>query len=388
MPSFEYSKWDGSQPFSPQSADKVFDQISDYLLQYGDDALQLFEELEQQSPELLDQLIQRGLVEKDAEGKFQVTPKGVRRVESKALEELFDVTRKDRAGRHETDQRGAGQMVHEETKPYEFGDPVSHLNLQETLRNAMFREGQAAVRERREAGLGIPISEDDLVIHETEYQTNCATVVLLDMSGSMTRYGKYGQAKKVALALSQLVRSRYPGDFIQVVGFYTYASPLTERELFLSAPKPVSIYDSRVHLRINLDQPPKFIPEHFTNIQAGLQFARRILRRQPAANKQIIVITDGEPTAHLEGRNLVLIYPPAEKTARITLGEAKACANDGLHVSSFALVEDYFYLGLVNFVEQMAAVTGGIAAYCNADDLGNMVIESFNKGRKRRRVMR
>ena len=388
MPSFEYSKWDGSQPFSPQSADKVFDQISDYLLQYGDDALQLFEELEQQSPELLDQLIQRGLVEKDAEGKFQVTPKGVRRVESKALEELFDVTRKDRTGRHETDQRGAGQMVHEETKPYEFGDPVSHLNLQETLRNAMSREGQAAVRERREAGLGIPISEDDLVIHETEYQTNCATVVLLDMSGSMTRYGKYGQAKKVALALSQLVRSRYPGDFIQVVGFYTYASPLTERERFLSAPKPVSIYDSRVHLRINLDQPPKFIPEHFTNIQAGLQFARRILRRQPAANKQIIVITDGEPTAHLEGRNLVLIYPPAEKTARITLGEAKACANDGLHVSSFALVEDYFYLGLVNFVEQMAAVTGGIAAYCNADDLGNMVIESFNKGRKRRRVMR
>ena len=112
MPSFEYSKWDGSQPFSPQSADKVFDQISDYLLQYGDDALQLFEELEQQSPELLDQLIQRGLVEKDAEGKFQVTPKGVRRVESKALEELFDVTRKDRTGRHETDQRG--QAVAEE----------------------------------------------------------------------------------------------------------------------------------------------------------------------------------------------------------------------------------------------------------------------------------
>ena len=167
-----------------------------------------------------------------------------------------------------------------------------------------------------------------------------------------------------------------------------YASPLSERELFLSAPKPVSIYDSRVHLRVNLDSPPKFIPEHFTNIHAGLQFARRILRRQPAANKQIIVITDGEPTAHLEGRDLVLIYPPAEKTARATLTEAKACANEGLHISAFALVEDYFYLGLVNFVEQMAAVTGGISAYCNADDLGNLVIESFNKGRKRRRILR
>jgi Ca-activated chloride channel family protein len=383
MPAFEYSRWDGSQQFLPQSADKAFDQISEYLLQYGADALPLFDELQQQSPELLDQLIQRGYVEQDAEGNYRVTPQGVRRVESKALDELFDITRKDRVGRHDTDHKGTGQIVHEESKPYEFGDPVAHLNLHETLRNALIRTAP-----ERQPGSAVRIGEEDLVIHETEYQTNCATVVLLDMSGSMTRYGKYGQAKKVALALLQLVRGRYPGDFLEVVGFYTYASPLTERELFLSAPKPVSIYDSRVHMRVNLDQPPAFIPEHFTNIHAGLQFARRILRRQPAANKQIIVITDGEPTAHLEGRDLVLIYPPAEKTARATLAEARACANEGLHISSFALVEDYFYLGLVNFVEQMAAASGGISAYCNADDLGNLVIESFNKGRKRRRVMR
>jgi len=149
----------------------------------------------------------------------------------------------------------------------------------------------------------------------------------------------------------------------------------------------VSIFDSRVNLRINLDRPPRFIPEHFTNIHAGLQFARRVLKRQPAANKQIITITDGEPTAHVEGREVVLIYPPAEKTARITLGEARRCANEGIHLSSFALVEDYFYLGLVNFVEQMAAVSGGIAAYCNADDLGNMVIDSFAQGRRRRRIV-
>lgn len=383
MPVYEYSQWDGSQRFAPQSADKVFDQISEYLLQYGADALPLLEELRDQSPELLDQLIQRGYVEQDEKGEYRVTPQGIRRVESKALDELFDITRKDRSGRHETEHKGVGQVVHDESKAYEFGDPVAHLNLQETLRNALTRTAPT-----RGPGERVPIDEDDLVVYETEYQTNCATVVLLDMSGSMTRYGKYGQAKKVALALTQLVRGRYPGDFLEVVGFYTYASPLTERELFLSAPKPVSIYDSRVHLRIHLDQPPKFIPEHFTNIHAGLQFARRILRRQPAANKQIIVITDGEPTAHLEGRDLVLIYPPAEKTARATLAEARACANEGLHISSFALVEDYFYLGLVNFVEQLAAVSGGISAYCNADDLGNLVIESFNKGRKRRRVMR
>jgi uncharacterized protein with von Willebrand factor type A (vWA) domain len=138
---------------------------------------------------------------------------------------------------------------------------------------------------------------------------------------------------------------------------------------------------------VNLDQPPGFVPQHFTNIQAGLQFARRLLKRQPALNKQIITITDGEPTAHMEGREVVLIYPPAEQTARATLAEAKRCATEGLHLSSFALIEDYFYLGLVNFVEQMAQVSGGVAAFCNADDLGNMVVQSFVGGRRTKRAL-
>lgn len=378
MPNFEYTRWDGSQEFTPQSADSVFDQLSEYLLDYGDQALDLFEQLEDQHPDVLDMLIKQGYVEKDAEGKFQVTPRGVRRTETRALDELFDVTRRDKFGKHETEFRGAGQTVHEESKPYEYGDPVANLNMHETLKNALHRQG---------GGSPVQITEDDLVVYDTEFQTSCATVLLVDMSGSMARYGKYGQAKKVALALQALVRGRYQGDFLQTVGFYTYASPLSERELLYSAPKPVSIYDSRVHLRINLDKPPRFIPEHFTNIHAGLQFARRVLRRQPAANKQVIVITDGEPTAHVEGRDVVLIYPPAQKTANMTLAETRRCANDGIHVSAFALVEDYFYLGLVNFVEQMAAVAGGVAAYCNASDLGNMVIDSFTHGRRRRRTM-
>jgi uncharacterized protein with von Willebrand factor type A (vWA) domain len=378
MPNFQYSRFDGSEEFTPQSADKLFDELSKYMLQYGEEMLQNLEQWEDEHPDVVDMLIKRGLVEKDADGKFVVTPKGVKRVESKALEELFDVSRKDRLGKHETEFRGSGQTVHEESKPYEFGDPVANLNLHETLRNALIRQG---------GGSPVHVSEEDFVVYDTEYQTSCATVVLIDMSGSMARYGKFGQAKKVAMALQSLVRGRYQSDWLQVVGFYTYATPLNERDLLYSAPKPVSIYDSRVRLRISLDNPPAFVPEHFTNIHAGLQFARRLLRRQPAANRQIICITDGEPTAHIEGRDVVLIYPPAEKTANVTLAEAKRCANEGIHVSSFALVEDYFYLGLVNFVERMAAVSGGIAAYCNADDLGNLVIESFNKGRHRRRAL-
>ncbi|QDT66935.1 VWA domain-containing protein [Calycomorphotria hydatis] len=376
MPNFEYSRWDENQQFSPQSADQLFDELSNYMLDYGEDVLDNLEDLQQDHPELIEALIRQGYIERDEEGQFVVTPKGVRRVENKALEELFDISRKGDIGRHETEFRGAGQTVHEESKPYEYGDPVANLNMHETLKNALYRQG---------GGSPIGVTEDDFVVYDTEYQTSCATVVLIDMSGSMTRYGKYGQAKKVAMALQSLVRGKYQGDFLQLVGFYTYATPMTERELLYSAPKPVSIYDPRVRLKINLDSPPPFVPQHFTNIQAGLQFARRILARQAAANKQIITITDGEPTAHMEGRNVHLIYPPDTRTANITLAEVKRCAQEGIHLSSFALIEDYFYLGLVNFVEKMAAVSGGVAAYCNADNLGNMVIDSFRQGRRVRR---
>jgi uncharacterized protein with von Willebrand factor type A (vWA) domain len=378
MSTFEYSRWDGSQEFTPQSADSLFDQLSQYMLDYGEQVLDMLDQLEDEHPDLLDRLIKQGYIEKDDQGKYQVTPRGVRRAQTRALDELFDVTRRDKLGRHETAFRGVGQTMHEESKPYEYGDPVANLNMHETLRNALHRQG---------GGAPVKITDDDLVVYDTEYQTSCATVVLLDMSGSMARYGKYGQAKKVALALQSLVRGKYQGDFMQVVGFYTYATPLTDRQLLYSAPKPVSLFDARVNLRINLDAPPRFVPEHFTNIHAGLQFARRLLRRQPAANRQIITITDGEPTAHVEGRDVVLIYPPSQKTANITLSEVKRCANEGIHLSSFALIEDYFYLGLVNFVEQMAAVSGGVAAYCNADDLGNMVIDSFTNGRRKRRTL-
>jgi len=378
MPDFEYSRWDGSQEFTPQSVDKLFDQLSEYMLDHGEDILRNLDEWEETHPDIVQKLLEQGYVDKDENGRFQVTPRGVKRVESRALDELFNITRQDKAGRHDTQFRGAGQTVHEESKPYEYGDPVSNLNLHETMRNAIQRQG---------GGTPVRIEQDDLVIYDTEYQTSCATVVLLDMSGSMNRYGKYGQAKKVAMALQSLVRGRYQGDWIQIVGFYSYASPMTEREVLYSAPKEVSIFDPRVHLRINLDSPPAFVPQHFTNIHAGLQFARRLLKKQPAQNKQIITITDGEPTAHIEGRDLLLIYPPAEKTARVTLSEVKQCANEGIHLSSFALIEDYFYLGLVNFVEQMARVSGGVSAYCNAQDLGNMVIDSFAKGRRQRRSL-
>ncbi|CAN5901750.1 hypothetical protein BH23PLA1_BH23PLA1_33150 [soil metagenome] len=378
MPQFEYTRWDGSQQFRPQSAEKVFDELSEYLLHYGDQILRQFDDNDDEdNPEIIELLQQEGLLEKDQEGRFVVSPKGVRRIQQNALTDLFQTFNRDALGKHDTPHKGVGQVRHEDSRPYIYGDPLANLNLHETLKNAYTRQG---------GGVPIQIQRDDWVVYETEHQTSCATVVLIDMSGSMGRYGKYGMTKKVALALQGMVRAQYPTDSLQMVGFYTLASKLTERQLLSSAPKPVGLYDSRVHLRISLDAPLPRHVQHFTNIDAGLKLARNLLSRQPAQNKQIICITDGEPTAHVEGREVVLVYPPAEKTALATLAEAKRCANAGIRVSSFALVEDHFYFNLVNFVEEMARVTQGVAAYCSAEDLGKYVFDSFVGGRRQRKM--
>ena len=377
MPHYEYTRWDGSQQFQPQSADKVFDQITEYLLPYGERILRDLDRLDDdQSPEILELIQKEGLIEKDDEGKWQVSPKGLRRIQENALSSLFQTFNKDAIGRHDTPQKGEGTVRLEDSKPYVYGDSLANLNLHETLKNAYVRQG---------GGLPIRLHADDYVVYETEYQTRCATVVLIDMSGSMGRYGKYAMTKKVALALLAMVRTQFAGDTLRMIGFYTFASLLTERQLLNSAPKPVSIYDSRVRMRFDLDNPPKRVPQHFTNIDAGLRLARSHLARQAAQNKQIIVITDGEPTAHIEGREVVLIYPPSEQTARATLAEVKRCASSGIRVSSFALIEDYFYTGLVNFVEEMARASQGVAAYCSTDDLGQIVFDSFIGGRRTRR---
>ena len=380
MARFEYTKWDGSQEFQPQSGDKAFDQLSEYLMQYGDQVLRSLDDADDEDmQDLIEKIQKEGLIEQDAEGKYQVSPKGVRRIQDTALQSLFQTFQRDAIGKHETPNKGDGSIRHEDSKPYVFGDSLANLNMHETLKNAMSRQG---------ATYPIKLKMEDYVVHEVEHQSRCATVVLIDMSGSMTRYGKYATTKKVALALQAMVRSQYSQDTLSLVGFYSFANKMTERELLNSAPKPVSMYDSRINLRFDLDNLPKRVPQHFTNIDAGLKLARSILGRSGASNKQVIVVTDGEPTAHIEGRDLCLVYPPSERTAKHTLTEVRRCAAQGIRVSSFALIEDYFYLGLVNFVEEMARVSQGVSVTCNAEDLGKYVFDSFVNGRRSRRTAR
>ena len=197
MSLFEYTRWDGSQDFQPQSAEKVFDQLAEYVLQYGEQVLRQFEDLDEDQQDILELLQKEGFLEEDEKGQWRVAPKGVRRIQESALNELFQTFQRDTIGKHETPQKGSGSVRLEDSRPYVFGDSLANLNLHETLKNAYVRQG---------GGVPIRLHQDDYVVYETEYQTSCATVVLIDMSGSMARYGKYYTTKKVALSLQAMVR--------------------------------------------------------------------------------------------------------------------------------------------------------------------------------------
>jgi uncharacterized protein with von Willebrand factor type A (vWA) domain len=203
------------------------------------------------------------------------------------------------------------------------------------------------------------------------------------MSGSMMRYGRFLAAKKVAMAMQALVRSRFPQDSIDFVGFYSGAAQIPEAALPLTMPKPVTIYDYQVRLRVPLDKLNQ-APQHFTNLHMGLQLARRILRKRQSENKQLFIITDGQPTAHVEGNNVLLLYPPDERSTVATLKEAVLAVREGCRISTFALIEDYWGMDWVGFVDQMTKLTKGVAFYTNSSELSNCIMESYLSGRKKK----
>src|SRR5439155_7726223 len=194
----------------------------------------------------------------------------------------------------------------------------------------------------------IHFSERDFELHLHEGMPSCSTAVLLDMSGSMMRYGRFTAAKRVAMAMRALVRSRFPQDSIDFVGFYSGASRIPEAMLPLSMPKPVTIYDYQVRLKVPADQIER-APQHFTNLHLGLQLARRILQKRASENKQIFIVTDGQPTAHVEGDFIYLLYPPDQRSTVATLKEAVLAMKEGCRISTFALIEDYWGMDWVGF---------------------------------------
>lgn len=393
-----YGEFDGSE-FPTQDKLFNFDQLMQFIMEHGEQALKAIEKMlndpDHEASELLKQLIEEGLLDKDGKGKPQLTPRAIGRMQRKALMEVFANLRQGNRDGHEKITPGARGDRIEGTKPYEYGDPVSELDLHQTLRNAMARNAQfspiSAQREDAENPLRsnatkqskINFSERDFEMHLHEGMTSCSTVVLLDMSGSMMRYGRFLSAKKVAMAMQALVRQRFPQDSIDFVGFYSGANRITEAQLPLAMPKPVTIYDYQVRLRVPLDQLHK-APQHFTNLHMGLQLARRILQKRTSENKQIFIVTDGQPTAHVEGDFCCLLYPPDPRSTVATLKEAMLAVRDGCRLSTFALIEDYWGMDWVGFVDQLTRLTKGVAFYTSSGELANCIMESYLSGRKKK----
>src|SRR5438874_7444480 len=376
-----YGEFDG-EPFPTPDQLFGFNQLMDFILQYGDQALKAIEQMlkdptnEQQS-DLLEQLLKEGLLDKDGKGKVRLTPRGVSRMQRRALMEVFSNLREGNREGHEKITPGQGGERIEGTKPYQYGDPVSELDLHQTIHNALTRHGLP------QQGSKIKFDEHDFELHLHEGTTSCSTVVLLDMSGSMMRYGRYLAAKKVAMAMQSLVRSRFPQDTLDFIGFYSGAGKIPEFALPLTMPKPVTIYDYQVRLKVPLQQIDR-APQHFTNLHMGLQLARRILRKRQAENKQLFIITDGQPTAHVEGDNVFLLYPPDQRSTLATLKEAVLAVREGCRVSTFALIEDYWGMGWVGFVDQLTKLTKGVAFYTNSDQLASCIMESYLSGKKKK----
>jgi uncharacterized protein with von Willebrand factor type A (vWA) domain len=413
---FEYGEFDG-QPFPTPDALFPPNKVVQFILQYGQNALDAMDKLDgDEEKQFIESMIEAGLLERDEKsGALRLTPKMLRGLEHKALLEIFSGLQRGSREGHQTQDRGRSDERLEGTKAYEFGDPLSEIDVAATMRNALRRGEEEASRVSGSASrvdnapgsdagpetrdgrprhpIPLKIGSSDFELHLTEGQSDCATCVLLDMSGSMMRYGRFYQAKRVALGMAALVRSKFPQDTIDFAGFYSLANRIPERELPLVMPKPISTHDSQVHFRIPLDQAqaePKLIPQHFTNLHLGLRLARQILTRRGAPNKQIFIITDGQPTAHVEpmaatGQEMLyLLYPPSERTSTITLKEALRCQQQGIRIATFALIEDYWGMDWVGFVDQLTRLTHGIAYYCSSSDLSSTVIESYLSGKKRK----
>ena len=398
---YAYGEFDGEEFPTPDSLFD-YDQIMDFILEYGDKAMEALNNMTPADAEILEKMMKEGMLDKVA-GRFRLTPRAINQMQRKALMEVFANLPRGSRESHPTANPGAGAERLEGTKRYQYGDPISELDLNATLRNAMARTAEARKKADAERGregeeergenekmekdalanMAIQISERDLELHHVEGATSVALCILIDMSGSMMRYGRFLSAKKVAMALSALVRQRYPQDTVDIVGFYSTATRVREEQLPLLMPKQISTHDYMINVKVPLDQAHR-THEHFTNLQLGMQMGRRILGARQAEQKLMFVITDGQPTAHAEGNMLYLQYPPTRTTAMATLKEALLCMRAGIRVASFALIEDYYGMEWVEFVDQLTRLCKGVAFYCASGDLASCVMESYLSGKKKK----
>jgi uncharacterized protein with von Willebrand factor type A (vWA) domain len=307
---------------------------------------------------------------------FKLTPKAYRLFQGKLLERIFSELAPSRTGRHQGPVVGEGAVELQHTKPYEFGDSVTQMDIPATLTNAMIRAG---------ASLPIRLRAEDIEIHRTRNTPKCATVVLMDMSGSMGYGGLYVNVKRMGLALDGLIRREFPGDFLQFIEMYSFARPRHASEIASLLPKVVSIRDPFVRYRIDMSKPDiteAQVPQHFTNIQHALAMSRKFLALQPTPNRQVILITDGLPTAHFEGQQLYLRYPPDERTEQATMREGQLCQRDGITINIFLLSSWSQSREDVQFAYRLAESTKGRVFFTAGRDLDRYVVWDYVSRRR------
>lgn len=286
-------------------------------------------------------LEEAGLIEQK-EGRLELTPRGLRQIGQNALADLFSRLTKDHLGRHQVDRTGAGHERSYETKPYEFGDPFN-LSIERTVRNAVARAGR---------GTPVRLEPEDFEVERTETLTRSSTVLMLDLSLSMPMRDNFLAAKKVAMALHSLIASQFPRDFLGIVGFSEVARELKPEQL------PEVSWD--------------FV--YGTNMQHAFLLSRRMLARE-SGTKQIIMITDGEPTAHIQPDGEVFFsYPPVQETVDMTLTEVMRCTREGIRINTFMLDATGY---LKSFVEKLTQLNRGRAFFTTPETLGSFVLVDF-----------
>ena len=338
--------------------------------------------LRRQVQDMVEQLAARQGLEKTKRG-YELTPKALRVFQGKLLEKIFSALAPSRTGRHQVNVQGDGAVELVPTRPYEFGDSVAHMDIPGSLVNAMLRE--AGGRTGGAAGAGLRLEPRDIEVHRTRNTPRCATTVVLDMSGSMRYGGTYVNVKRMALALQGLVQREYPGDYLQFIEMYSFAKPRPAGELVTFMPKPVTIFDAVVRLRADMSDPAiteADVPPHFTNIQHALALSRQHLARQDTPNRHVIIITDGLPTAHFEGSQLFLLYPPHPRTEEATIREAQACRREGITVNVFLLSGWSQSREDIQFAYRLAETARGRVFFTAGRDLDRFVVWDYVSRRR------
>ena len=308
--------------------------------QLGEEALEQLDQLE----EITRLLEEAGLVQRNGD-RLELTPRAMRKIGQKALRDIFQHLKRDRFGNHEVDLRGSGGDRVDETKPYEFGDPFL-LDLRGTLQRSLERQGP---------GTPLKLQPQDFEVYRTEQMNQASTVLLLDLSRSMIYRGCFLAAKKVALALHSLIKSQFPRDNLYLVTFSLFARDIQPEAL--------------TALRWNEW-------EYGTNLQDGLMHARKLLARHKGGTHQVIIITDGEPTAYWEpgASTPFFSYPPTARTLQQTLLEVGRCTREGIRINTFMLERSY---GLMRFVDDITRINRGRAFFADPEHLGDYILVDY-----------